>query len=363
MSEETQEPIAEAQQPAFQDPNDPFSQFESPDFDFNPLDESVKERSYTKPNVDPSLLEGELDEPTFEAPSFEDMGGPDMGGAPDSEPDAFANPQLNDLSDKDKKYATAQMVDTVLDGYERLTSMANNVVQIPDDKVTQMVASGELNPNLRIPIDAMGNTVSVPEFVQEFNEQTEEAITTSEEFKEKVRPAMNRVFAKRGIGMTDEQYLLYHFGVDLTTKAITVVSLRRQVNGIFDMLKEQSAAMPKARPQAKKETPKAEEPAPTPTPTPEPPTPPKPKAKVMADPIDSVEGVTKEAIQQIQGEDTFSIPEPKPQGAPDFGNPEILSQLEALSEETPKEKPAKKTTTAKKPTGRKRGRPRKNASK
>lgn len=359
MSEETQEP--QVAQPAFQDPNDPFSQFESPDFDFNPLDESVKERSYTKPNIDASLLEGDLDEPTFEAPSFEDMGGPDMGGAPESEPDAFANPQLNDLSDKDKRYATAQMVDTVLDGYERLTGMANNIVQIPDDKVTQMVASGELNPNLRIPIDAMGNTVSVPEFVQEFNEQTEEAITTSEEFKEKVRPAMNRVFAKRGIGMTDEQYLLYHFGVDLTTKAITVVSLRRQVNGIFEMLKEQSASMPKARPQAAKETPKAE--APKPTPTPEPPTPPTPKAKVMADPMDSVEGNTREAMNEIQGDDSFNIPEPKAQGAPDFGNPEILAQLEALSEEAPKEKTAKKTTATAKPTGRKRGRPRKNASK
>lgn len=362
MSEETLQP--EVAQPAPQDPNDPFSQFESPNFDFNPLDESVKERSYTKPNIDASLLEGELEEPTFEAPSFEDMSSPEVGGAPDREPDAFANPQLNDLSDKDKKYATAQMVDTVLDGYERLTGMANNMVQIPDDKVTKMVASGELNPNLRIPIDAMGNTVSVPEFVQEFNEQTEEAITTTEEFKEKVRPAMNRVFAKRGIGMTDEQYLLYHFGVDLTTKAITVMSLRRQVNGIFDMLKEQSEGMPKARPQAAKQTPKAEAPTPRTEPTPEPPKPPTPKARVVADPMDSVEGITKETtMQSIQGDDSFVIPEPKAQGAPEFGNPEILAQLEALSEEAPKEKAAKKTTTAKKPTGRKRGRPRKNAGK
>ena len=38
--------------------------------DFSPFDEPVKERDYTKPNIDASQIEGELEEPTFEAPSF-----------------------------------------------------------------------------------------------------------------------------------------------------------------------------------------------------------------------------------------------------------------------------------------------------
>ena len=370
MSEKTQglqEPQIQGQPTPRLDANDPFSQFESPNFDFNPLNEAVKERSYTKPNIDPAMLEGDLDEPTFDAPSFDDMQGPSVGGgmedAGGSEPDAFANPALNDLDAKDKRAATAQMVDTVLDGYERLTGLANNLVQIPEDKVGNMVASGELNPNIRIPIDSQGNTISVPEFVDEFNQETSEAITTTEDFKETVRPAMNRVFAKRGLAMTDEQFLMYHFGMDLATKGIMVVQLRRKVSGIFDMLKEQSVGMPRATAKATVKKAPVVQTAPEPEPTPEPPKAPKPKVRVMKDPFDSVDSVTSASTRSIEPEDSFVIPEPKAAGAPDFGNPEILSQLEQLSEEAPKQKKSTttKTATAKTPMGRKRGRPRKNA--
>ena len=118
-------------------------------------------------------------------------------------------------------------------------------------RLKKMYAEGEINPGIQIPIDGAGNTVSVDEFVQEFNSQTSEAIKTTPEFKETVRPAMVRVFEKRGIGMTDEQFLLYHFGVDLATKSITIFALRRQMSSIFDMLRDMSGTMPTPEPQPK----------------------------------------------------------------------------------------------------------------
>ena len=294
--------------------------------DYNPLGESVKERSYTKPNVDGANLEAEIEEPTFVPPSFEDLEEPT--GFESQEEQPFANPALNDLDEKDKRYATEQMVDVVLDGYEKITGLANNLVQIKEKKIQEMIAKGEIDPRTRIPIDTSGNSVSISEFVQDYNEQTSEAIQTSPDFKKKVRPAMVRVFEKRGIGMTDEQFLMYMFGTDIVQKGAVVVSLRNNVSGIMNMMKELSQqrmatqAPPPPPPAPKQQTP--------------PPAPSTPEPVEYYEPEEEVVGFQDEGP-------TFD-------GAPEFGDPAILSELERLSEENKAASEAPK---------RKRGRPRK----
>ena len=294
--------------------------------DYNPLGESVKERSYTKPNIDGANLEAEIEEPTFVPPSFEDLEEPT--GFESQEEQPFANPALNDLDDKDKRYATEQMVDVVLDGYEKITGLANNLVQIKEKKVQEMIAKGEIDPRTRIPIDTSGNSVSISEFVQDYNEQTAEAIQTSPDFKKKVRPAMVRVFEKRGIGMTDEQFLMYMFGTDIVQKGAVVVSLRNNVSGIMNMMKELSQqrmatqATPPPPAASKQETP--------------PPAPSTPEPVEYYEPEEEVVG--------------FEDNGPTFDGAPEFGDPAILSELERLSDENKAASEAPK---------RKRGRPRK----
>jgi hypothetical protein len=295
--------------------------------DFNPLEEAVKERSYTKANIDASSISGELEEPVFEAPSFEDYDeAPNQSGGGGEDP-GFANPSLNNLDNKEKRYATEQMVDTVLDGYERLTSLGNNLVQVKESKIKKMYAEGEINPGIQIPIDGAGNTVSVEEFVQEFNSQTSEAIKTTPEFKETVRPAMVRVFEKRGIGMTDEQFLLYHFGVDLATKSITIFALRRQMSSIFDMLREMSGTMPSPEPKPKAKS----RPAPEPEYEPEPVN--ARENQIVNGPDEDVDVRVK-----IKSTDPFRRGVPSFEGDPTFGDPDILNQLQKLSEESPRPK-------------------------
>jgi hypothetical protein len=295
--------------------------------DFNPLEEAVKERSYTKANIDASSISGELEEPVFEAPSFEDYDeAPNQSGGGGEDP-GFANPSLNNLDNKEKRYATEQMVDTVLDGYERLTSLGNNLVQVKESKIKKMYAEGEINPGIQIPIDGAGNTVSVEEFVQEFNSQTSEAIKTTPEFKETVRPAMVRVFEKRGIGMTDEQFLLYHFGVDLATKSITIFALRRQMSSIFDMLREMSGTMPSPEPKPKAKS----RPAPEPEYEPEPVN--ARETQIVNGPDEDVDVRVK-----IKSTDPFRRGVPSFEGDPTFGDPDILNQLQKLSEESPRPK-------------------------
>jgi hypothetical protein len=295
--------------------------------DFNPLDEAVKERSYTKANIDASSISGELEEPVFEAPSFDDYDeAPNQTGGGGEDP-GFANPSLNNLDNKEKRYATEQMVDTVLDGYERLTSLGNNLVQVKESKLKKMYAEGEINPGIQIPIDGAGNTVSVDEFVQEFNSQTSEAIKTTPEFKETVRPAMVRVFEKRGIGMTDEQFLLYHFGVDLATKSITIFALRRQMSSIFDMLRDMSGTMPTPEPQPKAKA----KPAPARESEPE------PVYQRETQPINGPDEDVDVKVK-VSSSDPFRRGVPSFEGDPTFGDPNILNQLQKLSEESPRPK-------------------------
>jgi len=296
--------------------------------DYNPLAESVKERSYTKPNVDGANLGAEIEEPTFTPPSFEDLEEPT--GFESQEQQPLANPDLNDLDDKDKRYATEQMVDVVLDGYEKITGLANNLVQIKEKKVQELIAKGEIDPRTRIPIDISGNSVSVNEFVKDYNEQTAEAIQTSPDFKKKVRPAMVRVFEKRGIGMTDEQFLMYMFGTDIVQKGAVVVSLRNNVSNIMNMMKDLS--------QQRMDTQAPPPPQPTPQQESAPPAP----KNYDPEPVEYYE--PEEEVLGFQDEGpTFD-------GAPKFGDPAILSELERLSEDNKSGSEAPK---------RKRGRPRK----
>jgi hypothetical protein len=79
------------------------------------------------------------------------------------------------------------------------------------------------------------------EFVQGYNEQVVQAVQPDPAFRKKVRPPMIRVFSKRGWGMTDEQFLLFAFGKDISVKAITLFSMKKGVNDILKRLVEENA--------------------------------------------------------------------------------------------------------------------------
>ena len=182
---------------------------------FSPLDEPVKERAYTKGNIGSQGLGEELEEPSFDAPNFADF------DQEEKEPSTF-NPAMENLDKKEQMYATEQMVDTVLDVYGKAHLLANRVTKIKEEKVAQAMESGEIDPSLQVPIDDMGNSLGLMEYVQEYNAQLSDAIKLEDDFVEKVRPAMIRVFQKKGLAMTDEQFLGVAFGTDILTKGAMI---------------------------------------------------------------------------------------------------------------------------------------------
>ena len=310
---------------------------------YSPLDEPVKQRDYTTPNIDTSNLEAELEEPVFNAPNFEDF------DSEAQEPNSF-NPAIENLDKKEQMYATEQMVDTVLDVYDKAHILANRTVKIKEEKIAEAMEDGEISPSLEVPIDERGNTLGLLQYVQEYNRSLDDAIKLEQDFVEKVRPPMIRVFQKRGLAMTDEQFLAVAFGTDIITKGAMVFQLVKQNNKLMKMWKEQSASTPPPPPQPKPQAPDSSPPPPTPPSDVEPNIvkPDAPSTPVYQEPE---EFTAKSMVDDMVGSESSFKNSEVAEGMPQFGDPEILREIEKLAKAEEKKESQPK---------RKRGRPKKN---
>jgi hypothetical protein len=213
--------------------------------DYNPFSESVVERDYATPKTASGVID-EIEEPSFVPPSYEEIVqeraeqeaiGQNEGGGFDN---PFDNPNsaMNDLDNKDKKIACESLVDTVLDAYEQAHRYAQYIVKVDEESLMERQAQGKLDLSMQIPVTEKGDTMSVAEFVAQYNEQSANALAYDKDFGYKVRPAMIRVFMKRGWGMTDEQFLMYMFGKDIAVKVGIMYQLRKTINGTLDTLEK-----------------------------------------------------------------------------------------------------------------------------
>lgn len=329
---------------------------------FSPLMESVNQKSYTRPNVEVADATP-IEEPVIIPPSFEQLESGFQASMNENEVPtdtrtvwgqdeevSSANPYVENLDKKDQKVASQAMVEAVLDGYSQVMSFANRLIQFNISKVQKMIRDGEIDPNLLIPVS--GAPMTILEYMQEYNNQTKEVITVTEEFKDKVRPVMLRVFMKRNIGMTDEQLLGYYFIVDIVTKASIVFSLRSQNTELIKSIKEMSAGytQPPQAVNAQMETPPPtsqtqerayEEPVKEPDPTPN---------TSKREYVEPEEIKSAEEFQDATIVDSVVAEEPIVRSKasakmPKFGNASILNQMEQI---------ASKGATGKSTRGRKR---------
>ena len=92
-----------------------------------------------------------------------------------------------------------------------------------------MQQEGEINLNVEIPYE-YNKTIKAGEFFQEYNNQAENLLSVTDEFKEEVTPVLKKVLQKRGLGLTPEQQLMYMFGKDIAGKAVMFISMKSQLN-------------------------------------------------------------------------------------------------------------------------------------
>lgn len=209
--------------------------------EYNPFAESVIERDYSTPKTASGVVD-EIEEPTFIPPSYEDI----VQERENEKQDEFEkdnvfdniNPAMNDLSEADKRIACESLVDTCLDAYEQLHTYAQMFVKVSEETMLEKQAENKIDISEQIPISENGDTMSIGEFVSQFNDQSSQALKYDKEFGYKVRPAMVRVFIKRGWGMTDEQFLLYMFGKDIAVKVSLVYQLNKTIKNTLTIFEK-----------------------------------------------------------------------------------------------------------------------------
>ena len=314
---------------------EPQPQFQA---DYNPLQENVQQRAYTRPIVQNSDATP-IDEPVFKPPSFEELQSgfeQEMNGAPQgdgrkvwgqSDDDmSNANPYVELLDSKDQKLAATAMAEAILDGYAHVNKFANKLIQFNITKIEEMVAKGEIDGSLQLPLSD-NESVTFLQYCNEFNKQTEGVLHVSQEFKDQAKPILVRIFMKRGIGMTDEQHLLYLVGIDVFSKVVTIVQVSKQMKSMTATMVEMTIAyrtsgqapQPQYQ-QAQPKQPQCEQ-------AQQPNTPPQ---REYTEP-EEVQIVKEEPIQ-----DAIFVDEPvkktrKRTAMPQFGDTEILTQMEKIA--------------------------------
>jgi len=192
---------------------------------YSPLGESVTEKDYRTPKVESTASIGDIDEPYFERPTLDDLvqSNAEDSGQSDS---PFAQPEINEMSTAAQEESAKGLVEMSLNLYTLGCKGMGSLAKIPEKKLNKLIDEGAIDVGLRVPIDRY-NTASIPEIVDNFNNEVGDAFVVTDEFKEEVRPIMTRVFVKNGWGMTDEQQLMMLFGMDIVQKGSVVLQMRK----------------------------------------------------------------------------------------------------------------------------------------
>ena len=338
--------------------------------DFSPLDAPVKERSYTQHHVAENQVFEELQEPTFQPPSFNDF---DEGDG-EAEPERPFNQAYSELDGKEKTMGAKMMVEMVVDLYEKGCGLLGKLPEISEGKLDRLIAEGEIDGNIQIPTET--GELGVKDFAREYNDSIKDAFSVSDDFKEKVKPPLERVFKKRGIGMTDEQLLMYYFATDFGAKGVQAFMLRKTANGILDSLKENTLAIreqnafrqaPRPQEQEVKYEPKTEASSEEFTEkisevVQEEVVVERPKRKKPATNLDEqVEFFEPEEVENgvysiLNDKGGFKAESKVADNMPTFGDADVLAGIEKIAKESELEKPVRKRATTKRATPKRKPR-------
>jgi hypothetical protein len=217
--------------------------------DYNPLDESVNEKPYSQPNfsANSQSLNSPIPEPSYAPPpigkedAYKEINKENSGKSGNSGEKEAINPALNEVSSEEKKMAATHLANIIIDGYSQANSAVGHFAKFPEKKVNELVAEGEINLDAPITYD-YGTTITGKDFIKTYNDSVKDVFVVSEDFKKEVKPVLIRVLEKRGAGLSDEQFLIYAFGKDMSIKGVQFYQLRSQVNTMIETMRDYSKA-------------------------------------------------------------------------------------------------------------------------
>lgn len=226
----------------------------TPAVDYNPLlNEAPAKKEYQQANINPNSVPAEIPTFQFEKPMMNfDANAPAIETPETSQPNrpteapesSYANPALNDLSKKEKRLGAEQAADTALGAYAFVCEkLFVPLASINTQTIEEKIATGEMSDQITFVVDDEGNQANIRQYASVFNANVSESLKVDDEFIEDVREPLIRIMEKRGLAMTDEQYVALAFGKDLLTKGMIVFELKRSTKTITNMIIEQTALL------------------------------------------------------------------------------------------------------------------------
>jgi hypothetical protein len=226
------------------------------------LSDPVIERDYTKMHAEiDGEMPYEIPEPVFDKTrvSFNDDATEDLhdpflgqqGASRERAPEAEApergdvkNPAWDEMDAKAKKAGAAYLADTCINAYVMLNNLGKKWCTFSQEKLQGMALDGKIDLevlSVEIPISE-SDTVTIGDFLDQINSQSEEVFTVSEEFKTAAKPLLIEIFKKKGWGMTIEQRLLALIIEDAAPKVAIAFSIQSQfktlIKSSMNILKE-----------------------------------------------------------------------------------------------------------------------------
>lgn len=318
---------------------------ESASGEYNPLLSAAPvKKEYQKANIDPTSVPTHIPEQQFTKPVIkfdENAEQAEISNASETKPKEPLNPSVNDLSKSEKRAGAMLVADQAISAY----GFVCNKIFVPfasvnEKKLNEMIAEGEIDPNIKFQVDASGKTATPRIFAQEWNETVQENLAMDEDFVERVREPLIRICEKRGFALTDEQYLGIEIGKDLITRTAIAWDLKKSAGMILEQLKANTIAIKMQH---------------QPQPTPPTPSPVSPLNNETTEPIivassevvkeNVVNDLLQNPIEEVPKSGNF-VARQEVSGMPEFGNRSILEHMAAEAENDNPKKTTSRTTSS-----------------
>jgi len=223
-------------------------EFEQSGGNYTPFDEAVKERAYTKPNVQITGTVEPIPEPYIKKPVINLSEEIKTNTEPsilsvksDSQSGIHsASSSTPEISDADKKRSAETMVDMIVDAYSMINVGLGKLMQFSENDKIKLAEKVDLNTPLQV---SPTNHVPLVNFIDSTNEEITKACSVDDDFKKKIKPPLTRIALKRGWGMTDEQEVLYIAVRDVGEKAAILYGIKSTMNMIVKNVIEQTEMM------------------------------------------------------------------------------------------------------------------------
>lgn len=247
---------------------------------YDPFGLPPQEREYSKPEVAqgdvPDIPEDNVripsaedifNEPFEEADTFpddaENIEEP-IPEKPTYERGSYANPEVSDLSPKQKKKSAEVFAITIVNAYEMAHEAGYRWLSLEDDKIQKKIVNNKFNPDLLdvlVPLNADGSeNIRFADFIKGYNHQLKETLTLDPDIKSEMTELLTEIALEEGWGLSNKQRLLFLVGTDLLVKAGAAIGMRSTMNEAIKVFSAQLKAPAEQAQQQSKQQPDINEP-------------------------------------------------------------------------------------------------------